>query len=158
MSDAPGPPAQSSIRQILAPPPLVGLAAWLIPGSGYLLIGQRARGLTVGITILLLFVCGLLIGGVRVVDAPSGHTFQKVLQKPWFIPQILAGPVAVAADYTASHWGSHTDSSTGVTVKGAPVSTARVNEIGTLYTAVAGLLNLMAIIDSAFRAGNEGGR
>jgi hypothetical protein len=30
--------------------------------------------------------------------------------------------------------------------------------MGTLYTAVAGMLNLMAIIDSAYRAGNNGRR
>jgi hypothetical protein len=33
-----------------------------------------------------------------------------------------------------------------------PASHARVSDIGTLYTAVAGMLNLMAIIDSSYRA------
>jgi len=40
----------------------------------------------------------------------------------------------------------------------AQLSHARVYEIGVLYTAVAGMLNLMAIIDSAYRASNEGDR
>ena len=141
----------------LPPPPLVAIAGWLIPGAGYFLIGQRARGVTVCVSIVCVFVLGLLIGGIRVVEAPKGRGMQEILQKPWFIPQILAGPITVAADYTARNWGSHIDTS-GMTRTGAPTSTARVNEIGTLYTAVAGLLNLMAVIDSAFRAGNRGAR
>ena len=54
------------------PPPIVALATWIVPGSGYWLIGQRGRSLTVGITIIILFVLGLVIGGVRVVDVPAG--------------------------------------------------------------------------------------
>jgi hypothetical protein len=132
----------------LPPPPLVALVGWLIPGAGYFLIGQRARAVTVGITILALFTLGLLIGGVRVVEAPPGYTFQKILTKPWFIPQILAGPVTVATHLAGQKYAPGNEW----------VSTARVNEIGTLYTAVAGLLNLMAIIDSAYRSGNRGAR
>ena len=41
-------------------PPLVAFAAWLLPGGGYLLIGQRARGVVVGVTILLLSALRLL--------------------------------------------------------------------------------------------------
>jgi hypothetical protein len=33
-----------------------------------------------------------------------------------------------------------------------------VNELGVLYTAIAGLLNLLAIIDSAHRAGHKEGQ
>jgi hypothetical protein len=150
MPDAPKPS--------LPPSPLVAIAGWLIPGAGYFLINQRARAITVCIAILSLFTLGLLIGGIRVVQAPDGATPERILQRPWFIPQILAGPIAVAADYTAGNWGSHVDTSTRQPRKGAPASTSRVNEIGTLYTAVAGLLNLMAVIDSAYRAGNRGGR
>jgi hypothetical protein len=71
----------------------------------------------------------------------------QILQKPWFIGQALAGPVTLACNYIANTWGG-----------GAPWSHARVYEIGTLYTAVAGMLNLMAILDCAYRAANEGAR
>src|SRR5687767_2981596 len=89
---------------IMPPPPLVALVAWLIPGMGYVLIGQRARGLVVGISILLIFVAGLLIGGMHVVDAPTELKPSAVFQKPWFIGQIMAGPVTLAANYVATHW------------------------------------------------------
>ena len=65
------------------PPPLVALAGWLVPGAGYWLIGQRTRAITVGVTILLLFTFGILISGIRVVQAPDltgpGNLAQRIL-------------------------------------------------------------------------------
>ena len=137
-------PSQSSSS---IPPPVVALATWIVPGSGYWLIGQRGRALTVGITIIILFVLGMLIGGVRVVDVPNGvlsSPVNAVSQKPWFVGQILAGPITLIASsigHDDAYFASH----------------SRVNEIGTLYTAVAGMLNLLAIIDASYRAGHNGG-
>jgi hypothetical protein len=53
-----------------APVPVVLIATWLVPGSGYLLLGQLARGLTIGLTVIILFVLGVLIGGLHVIDPP----------------------------------------------------------------------------------------
>jgi hypothetical protein len=137
-------PSQSSSS---VPPPIVALATWVVPGSGYWLIGQRGRALTVGITIVILFILGMLIGGVRVVEVPNGvlsTPVNAVSQKPWFVGQILAGPITLIASsigHDDAYYASH----------------SRVNEIGTLYTAVAGMLNLLAIIDAAYRAGHNGG-
>ena len=128
------------------PPPIVALATWVVPGSGYWLIGQRGRALTVGITIIILFILGMLIGGVRVVDVPNGvlsNPVSAVSQKPWFVGQILAGPITLIASsigHDDAYFASH----------------SRMNEVGTLYTAVAGMLNLLAIIDAAYRAGHNG--
>ena len=158
-----GPPAR---RSLLPPPPVVALAGWLVPGLGYLLIGQRARGLTVGLTIGLLFVGGLLIGGVRVLDVPgfdetgravpdrahpgawqlTTSPVRELRDKPWSVLQVLNGPLFVVAG-GVSVWAAKA----GV---GAPPH-ARVDEIGTLYTAVAGMLNLLALIDASYRAGRE---
>ena len=52
-------------------PPLAALATWVIPGGGYWLLGQRARALTIGITVVVLFFLGLLIGGVRALEVPG---------------------------------------------------------------------------------------
>lgn len=173
-------------RKYMPPAPLVALVAWLIPGAGYLLIGQRARGLTVGITIFLLFISGLLIGGIRVIDCPwiespaqtaerlrreeNGkyhlNPVQALLQKPWFIGQALAGPIAFVTNKIGVSWERPApagtippeDSPPDSPLQGAPFSHSRVYEIGTLYTAVAGMLNLLAIIDAAYRASNHGHR
>jgi hypothetical protein len=128
------------------PPVVVALAGWLLPGGGYLLIGQRPRALVVGITILSLFVLGLLIGGVRVVEASKisyrQTPMRAIMDRPWFVPQILAGPITpIVAAIGRNEWfmSSH----------------ARLNEIGTLYTAIAGMLNLMVIVDAAWRSGRK---
>jgi hypothetical protein len=171
-------------------PTTVAAAGWLVPGAGYLLLGQRARAMAVGLTVTLLFVGGLLIGGVRVLEVPGYgphgqrleavvyrdqqrelhenvvedaaedegrqlgwvmriHPFDEIRNKPWSIAQIMTGPIGVAAGAGAVM------ASQRVMATGLPYgarSHSRVNEIGVLYTAIAGMLNLLAIIDAAHRA------
>lgn len=140
-------------------PGLVAAAGWALPGLGYLLIRQRARGLTVGITILMLFIAGLAIGGVRALEAPlnaeqspsfnPGDWQREISEKPWYVAQILTGPICIVSSYYSA-WAGRPDSAGNT--PGVP-SHARANEIGVLYMAVAGMLNLLAIIDAAHRAG-----
>jgi hypothetical protein len=137
------------------PPPLVALAAWLLPGAGYWLIGQRIRAFTVGVTILAIFVLGILISGIRVVQAPDlsgpGNPVQQVLARPWFIGQVLIGPVGIGAAYISSELAA---SPTYRAIE----AKARLAEIGTLYTAVAGMLNLLTLIDASYRAAAHGAK
>jgi len=143
---------------LMPPPPLVALAGWVLPGLGYWLIGQRLRGFVIGVSILLLYLAGLIIGGMHVIDAPTGLTMPLIFAKPWFIGQVLAGPVTLGCSYMANNWGTYIDPGTLRQMTGVALSHSRVNEIGVLYTAVAGMLNLMAIIDCSYRASNEGAR
>jgi hypothetical protein len=132
-----------------APPPLVALAGWLVPGAGYWLIGQKKRAITCGVTIIAVFVLGILISGIRVVQAPDmsapGGMLQRVLSRPWFIGQVLNGPMGIAAAWTSEQLAQSARF-------GKIEAKARLAEIGTLYTAVAGMLNLLTIIDSAHRS------
>ena len=168
-------------------PTTIAAAGWLFPGAGYWLLGERARALSVGLTVILLFIAGLLIGGVRVlevpgygphgralqavwitdhgvpvenvVEDPSGqrelgwimrvHPFDEIRNKPWSIAQVMTGPLGIVGG-AGSVWASERIESTGLP-RGAR-SHARVNEIGVLYTAIAGMLNLLAIIDASHRA------
>jgi hypothetical protein len=131
----------NSSEQVIPPPaPLAAVFAWLIPGAGYWLLGERGRAVIIGLCVLALFAAGILIGGVRVVDAPTELSPAALLNKPWFIGQVLTGPISVAA----AIWADHVDPSF--------VSHSRSWEIGTLYTAVAGMLNLLALIDATHRA------
>lgn len=144
--------------QTQLPAPLIALAGWLLPGLGYFLIGEKKRAYVAGIAILLTFMMGLFIGGVRVIDVPGfDHNNQKrtgprdtqwrlssepvaeVMNKPWYIAQSMVGPLNIGA----TAWSLSTD---------ARQSSARIFDIGTLYTAVAGMLNLLVIIDAAYRA------
>jgi len=143
-------PTRSAENVINSSPPVVALAGWVLPGLGYWLIGQRGRALACGLTILLVFFGGILIAGVRVVQAPdmkgSGNTFQRVLQRPWFIGQVLTGPLGITAAMISDKLAA---SPTYRDIE----TKARLAEIGTLYTAVAGMLNLLTIIDASHRAG-----
>jgi hypothetical protein len=169
----------------------VALAAWIIPGSGYLLLKQNARGLTVGICVLTLFFLGLLVGGIRCLDVPGYNTHgqktyyyllrrqegyephsgdrvpegavdvgwtltrtpvEELRSKPWSIPQIMMGPIDVLCDWWAIAVSPPADIAGASPDTFAARSHSRVNELGVLFTAVAGMLNLMAIIDSSHRA------
>jgi hypothetical protein len=178
-------------------PALVALAAWVLPGAGYALLGQYARAITIGITILLLFVLGLLIGGVRALEVPgysahgskliaswvpgqdrAGHSIlslhigetvqpgsrvegwvlfthplDELRSKPWSIAQIMLGPVDVLCDWWSVIVSQPSDPNTPNSPRIAARSHSRINELGVLFTAVAGMLNLLAIIDSSHRAG-----
>lgn len=148
------------------PPPLVALAGWLVPGAGYWVIGQRARGLVVGVTIVLLFLSGLLIGGVRAMEVPAYDQYgryaapqrgwvRELAQRPWFLAQVLTGPIGLGGA-AASNWAARPaedrNMASGYGEPRGALSHGRINEIAVLYTAVAGLLNLLAIIDAAHRA------
>jgi hypothetical protein len=143
-------PDRSADNVLNSSPPVVALAGWLLPGLGYWLIGQRGRALACGLTILIVFFGGILIAGVRVVQAPdmtaSGNAFQRVLQRPWFIGQVLTGPLGISAAMISDRLAA---SPTYRHIE----TKARLAEIGTLYTAVAGMLNLLTIIDASHRAG-----
>jgi hypothetical protein len=180
---------QSPTRPALASPPLVAIAGWLLPGAGYWLIGQRVRAIVVGVTIIVLFMSGILIAGVRSIQVPGygengGRLYivpgqpqariaeqrpgdrqplsdQPVLtdvrallgdvgNKPWSICQVLTGPVAVAGG-AWSVWASRPPADDMDAQPPGALSHSRVNEIGVLYTAVAGMLNLLVIIDAAGR-------
>lgn len=156
-------------RSILRSPLLIAGASWLLPGLGYILLGERTRGLTVGITILVLFVLGLLMAGVRVIDVPGydrqgqpvmlrvpgqaqpvwalrHRPLAEVANKPWFVGQVLVGPVCLVTARI----------SLALARSDAPAAArARLGEIGTLYTAVAGMLNLLVMIDAAHRVGRR---
>ena len=132
-----------------APPaPLVALAGWLVPGAGYWLIGHRRRGLVVGVSVVVLFALGVLVAGIAVVEAPTlsggGSLVARILQKPWFLGQVMTGPMGLICAWIGDS-----------VAHDYPAAKARLGEIGTLYTAVAGMLNLLAIIDASYRASHK---
>ncbi len=128
---------------------VVAIAGWVLPGLGYALIGHRLRGLICGVTIVALFALGTLVGSVRVVEKPDlsgrGTLLQKSLVRPWFFGQIGVGPITIATAWAADAVSADPQLRT-------LRPHARMDEIPRLYTAVAGLLNLLVIIDSASRA------
>ena len=122
------------------------VAAWLLPGLGHYLLGHRTRGIILAVAIGLLWLAGLFIGGIGVFDRSQMQN--NIVQ----IGQIFVAPSLVAA-YYQNEW----EPAAGFDLVGPDdnppyePSFARTNEQGVLYTALAGMLNLLAAIDVLYR-------
>ena len=109
---------------------IVGLMGWLVPGAGHLAIKEKKHALIIFTTIALTFATGLYIGSVGIIN-PVGA-------KPWYVAQIMNSP-AVAFLGQLTRTGDY------------PVF-GRPNEIGQIYTSIAGLLNLLCIVNAVYWA------
>lgn len=141
--------------------PLAMALAWAWPGLGHVALGERRRGLLIMSGVLGLFFGGLLVGGVDAVDRREDGL--------WFVAQAGCGPIAFVADYANNAFLKQGDPSTLVATPVGPASTnkagmvsrrkplAHVNEFGTLYIALAGLMNAVVVLDAGFRRTARGG-
>ena len=109
---------------------LVGLTGWLLPGGGYLVLKETSRALIIFVTVAGIFMTGLYIGSIGVVD-PVGA-------KLWYYVQMTNSPLVAILGY-------HTRGG-GFPVFGRP------NEMGQIYTSTSGLLNLLCIVNSVYMA------
>jgi hypothetical protein len=115
---------------------LMGVLAWLVPGAGHFYLGMPKRGAIIFVTICATFMLGLVVGGIDLIDP---H-----LERPWFCAQILTGVPAVVAAFLQDP-----DVLPGV---------GRGMDLGQLYTGVAGLLNLLCVVDALMKSHNVRGR
>ena len=109
---------------------IVGLLAWLVPGAGHFVLEEKRRAIIIFVTIVLTFCAGIYIGSIGVID--------RVGAKPWYLAQIMNSPAVAALGH--------------LTARGAYPVYGRPNEIGQIYTSIAGLLNLLCIINAVYLA------
>jgi hypothetical protein len=109
---------------------IVGLAAWLVPGGGHFVLRENRRATIILVTIALTFFMGLYIGSIGVIDAVGA--------KPWYAAQVMNSPMVALIGR--------------LTVTGAYPVYSRPNEIGQIYTSIAGLLNLLCIVNAVYMA------
>ena len=111
-----------------ANPYLVCAAAWAVPGGGHLVLGRRQKGLTLLIVLPLMFAFGLWI---------QGRIF------PFQISDVLVGLAAIAdlgiglPYFLAKLAGAGGGNVIAITY-----------EYGNTYVIVAGLLNMLAVLDA----------
>jgi hypothetical protein len=108
------------------------LLAWVFPGLGYFHRGEFIRGLCVMVSVLTLILVGVLVGGVHVCDAQRspGYGLVQKLSLPGLALNVVAKRVQQDPLQAVDNTGG------------------RPEEIGLIFTGVAGLLNLMAIAGS----------
>jgi hypothetical protein len=122
-----------AVPQIKAPPFTaqqagIIVAAWLIPGAGHLIQKRWIRGFLIMASIVTMFILGLMMEG-KVYAFNTGDLLE-----------ILAffGDIGAGALYMLAHvmnWGQ------------GNIARA-VADYGTKYIIVAGLLNIVAIVDA----------
>jgi hypothetical protein len=107
----------------------LGILAWLVPGAGHWYVGQRQRGTVIFIAVIGAYVLGVLLGGIEMID-PRNAT-------AWFCAQVLCGlPNIICAVLQDPN---------------VPMGVGRGVDLGQVYTGVAGLLNLLAVLDALTR-------
>jgi hypothetical protein len=107
---------------------LLCLAAWAVPGAGHLYLGRRTKGLAFLIALPLMFAIGLAI---------SGQLFPFVLSEPLVGLMALADLGIGLPYFIANALGAGSGNVRAVTY-----------EYGNAYLIVAGLLNLLVVLDA----------
>ena len=92
---------------------------------------------------LFLIACGALIGGIDTVD----HRNDLL----WFIAQVFCGPIVIGIDLLNQTFVASLPTSERASLVGL----SHVNEIGTLFIAMAGLMNFVAILDVLYIVPNK---
>ena len=160
------PAADQALEIDLRDPALAGLLAWLWPGLGHFYQRRHAKGMLFMVCILGTYFFGLALGEGKVVYAnwtPEDHRWHYALQigvglpaTPAIVQYVAArrgdGPIGgyfMAPPKPASRVGHLQDP--GEIANTLPEWHRRLNirfELGTLYTMIAGLLNILAIYDA----------
>ena len=109
--------------------------AWIFPGLGHIALGHRRRGRLICLGVLFLIFAGVFVGGIDAVDHKNDGL--------WFIAQICCGPLVIAIDMATQFFIVDAPIEKRATLVGL----SHVNEIGTLFIAMAGLMNFVVILD-----------
>jgi hypothetical protein len=131
--------------------------AWLVPGLGHLYQGRKGKAVLYAVCILGLYVMGMLMGEGKIVY----WRWVNPLNNPekfciYYVGQFFAGLPALPAliQGTLQYFGHDTilggfmAEPSQIDLNGLHPRLGKLVEIGTIYTTVAGLLNIFAIYDA----------
>lgn len=174
-ANSPSPPAASDPDMIdLKEPGIAAFLAWLVPGLGHLYQGRRSKALLFFVCIMGTFLYGLYLGEGRVVYASVRRPLERL---PYFfqvgvgLPALPAVAQAVRLrgetrdqyiqrynhPKSALDWfmvppfvdnDHNNNSDVPDELDQVHKHLHRFFELGTVYTMIAGLLNLLAIYDA----------
>jgi hypothetical protein len=107
---------------------LICLAAWAIPGAGHLWLGRRQKGLTFLVALTLMFACGLWL---------EGRLFPFELSQPLVALAAFADLGIGIPYFVAKALGAGRGDVIAITY-----------EYGNAFVIVAGLLNMLVMLDA----------
>jgi hypothetical protein len=154
--------------------------AWLVPGLGHFLIGERARGIIFFATIHLLFAGGVLIGGMRSIKPAEQPIWtytqylagwpMLVYSKLWdnFSRDYLVRPGMRMEDKTPAEREFENNATQRPGIDGQPAGRIqdtknfiaahplfafhpKVHDMGSVFCGIAGMLNLLVMFDVLLR-------
>jgi hypothetical protein len=113
-------------------PYLTVVLAWLVPGSGHLLLGRRGRAAIILVTVGVTFALGLLMRGP--LFHPGGtDLLSRLIQFGGFI-----GDLASGLFYFLAVWLGYSQ----------PDVAGHSPDYGSKFLVAAGLLNILAMVDA----------
>lgn len=136
---------------------LAAFLTFLVPGLGQIYQGRVAKGLIFMFGILGLFIFGMALGDFKIVYWRWVNPLQNSEKfYLWHLGQLPAGLVALPAmiQATLAHYGlgpilgGYLVEPPQDVINGLYRPLGRLVEMGTIYTEVAGLLNVLAIFDA----------
>ena len=107
---------------------LICAAAWAVPGAGHLWLGRRQKGIVFLIILPLMFACGLWM---------EGRLFPFELSQP-LVALAAFADIGVGVPYLAAKAAG----------AGAGRVIAATFEYGNAFLIVAGLLNMLVVLDA----------
>jgi len=173
----PSPDGATAVTEIdLKDPRLAAFLAWLVPGLGHLYQGRTGKGVLFFVCIVGTFLYGMYIGNGRVVYASTTDVFSRQFLERWqYICQIGVGLPALPAFVQTWRVESNKAPLLGDNFMRPPARAPRQSEdrtdpshtvhhpdelaqwnyeqgeyfeIGTVFTVIAGLLNILVIFDA----------
>lgn len=105
---------------------------WLIPGGGHLLLGRRGRGALLALSVVAMFVLGLMMRGA-LFQPQTGDLLTTIIYCGGFLGNLASGIL-----YLLSVWFGYSQ----------PDVAGHVHDYGTKFLVAAGLLNVLAMVDA----------
>jgi hypothetical protein len=138
-------------------PAKAAFLAWLCPGLGHIYQGRTGKGILYASCILTLYFVGFFLGEGKIVywrwinplHNPERFCLHYIGQ---FFVGLPALPALIQAtlsyyDVGTIFWGFMAEPAQNV-INGLHPRLGKLVEVGTIYTTVAGLLNILAIYDA----------
>jgi hypothetical protein len=109
------------------------LAAWLIPGGGHFLLKRQGRAAILFAAVVTLFVLGTMQRGTLFEPKDGQNALENIINYGGFFANLCAGLpylLSKALGYSAPDVAGH------------------AHDYGTKFLVIAGLLNLLAMVDA----------
>ncbi|MFO1077442.1 MAG: DUF6677 family protein [Planctomycetota bacterium] len=118
--------SRSDTPRPIANPALCAGLSWLVPGLGHARAGQKDKGVLMGVAVVAVFAAGLVFS--------HGHAVDRATASVWWMGQNLFGGGSLFASLVTAPWR----------MESAPANL----DLGVVLCTVAGLMNLVVMVDA----------